>query len=102
MLCHYADKSCDHKYCDGGDIFLICHVTSREHMFKGFCEFMGTMFGRHWSITIGDMNYLTCHVTFQNHVIEGSSNFMSGSSSWYITTLPSLVAIGIAVVEICF
>ena len=49
MLCHYADKSCDHKYCDGGDI-LICHVTSREHMFKGFCEFMGTMFGRHWSI----------------------------------------------------
>ena len=29
---HYADKSCDHKHCDGGDIlFLICHVTTREH-----------------------------------------------------------------------
>ena len=42
VLCHYADKSCDHKYCDGGDImFLICHVTSCEHMFQGLCEFMG-------------------------------------------------------------
>ena len=41
MLCDYADKSCDHKHCDGGDMFLICHVTSREHMFKGLCEFMG-------------------------------------------------------------
>ena len=28
MLCHYTNKSCDHKYCDGGDvIFLICQVT---------------------------------------------------------------------------
>ena len=38
---HYADKSCDHKHCDEGDMFLICHVTSHEHMFKGLCEFMG-------------------------------------------------------------
>ena len=22
-------------------MFLICHMTSREHMFKGICEFMG-------------------------------------------------------------
>ena len=29
--------------------------------------------------------------------------FMEGSSSWYVTTLPDLVAIGIVVVEIkCF
>ena len=27
MLCHYTDKSCDHKHCDGGDMSLICHVT---------------------------------------------------------------------------
>ena len=33
MLFHYADKSCEHKHCDGGDkMFLICHVTFREHM----------------------------------------------------------------------
>ena len=22
-------------------MFLVCHVTSPEYMFKGFCEFMG-------------------------------------------------------------
>ena len=44
--------------------------------------------------------YVTLHVTSQNHVIEGSDNFMSGSSSWYLTTLPSLIAIGIVLVEI--
>ena len=51
------------------------------------------MFGRHWSLAVGDKKYLICYVTSQNHVIKGSSNFMSGSSSWYVTTLPSLVAI---------
>ena len=29
MLCHYLDKSCDHKHCDSGAImFLICHATT--------------------------------------------------------------------------
>ena len=59
------------------------------------------MFGGHWSSASGDIEYLKCHVILQNDVIEGSSNFMSGSSSWYVTTLPSLVSIGILVVEIC-
>ena len=45
------------------------------------------------------MKYVTRHVTLQYHVIEGSSNFMSGSFLWYITTLPSLVALGTVVVE---
>ena len=60
------------------------------------------MFGGHWFSTSGDRKHLTCHLTLQNHVIEGSSNPMKVSSSWYITTLPSLVAVGIVVVEICF
>ena len=34
-----------------------------------------------------------------NHMTEGSSNFMSGSSSLYAATLPSLVAIYILVVH---
>ena len=38
-------------------------------------------------------------MTSQNHVIEQSSNFMSASSSWYVTTLLSLVPIGIVEVE---
>ena len=60
------------------------------------------MLGGQWFIVIGGVKYLICHVTSQKNVIEGSSNFMSGSSSWYVTTLPSLVAISIVVVEICF
>ena len=44
--------------------------------------------------------YVTLHATSQNHMIEGSNKFMSGSSSWYVTTLPSLIAIGIVLVEI--
>ena len=41
-VCNQPDKSCDPKHCDSGDImFLICHVTSCEHMFKRLCEFMG-------------------------------------------------------------
>ena len=54
--------------------------------------------GGHWSHASGDRKYLICHVTSQNREIEGSGNFLS--SSWYATTLPSLVAIGIVVVEI--
>ena len=61
-----------------------------------------TTFGSHWSIANGN-KYSIWRVTLQNHVIEGSSNFMSESSSWYVTTLPSLVKIGIKVVQIqCF
>ena len=39
------------------------------------------------------------HVTPQKDAIEGPSKSKSGSSSWYVTNLPRLVAI---VVEICF
>ena len=59
-------------------------------------------FGGHWSNGSGEMKCLLCHVTSENPVIEVSSIFMSGNSSWYVTKLPSFVAIGTAVVEICF
>ena len=81
-------------------MFLICHVTSRKHIFEGLCELMRrippvihhlTMFGGHWSSASGDMKYLKFHITSPNDVIEGSSNFMSGSSSRNVTTLTSLV-----------
>ena len=51
------------------------------------------MFSGHWSSTSGDIKYLIREVTSQKHVIEGSSNFMSGSSLWYVNTLPNWVAI---------
>ena len=73
MLCHYADKFRDHKHCDGGDMFLICHVTSHEHMFKWLCKFMGgtvshhlAMFGGHRSSARGDIKYLTSHVKMRD------------------------------------
>ena len=58
------------------------------------------MFGGHWFNAKGDMKHLICHVTSKNHVIGRSSNFMSGTSSWYVTTLPSLVVIGVVIVKV--
>ena len=58
------------------------------------------MFHSHWywSSANGDIRYLICHVISQKHVIEESSDIVNGSSSWYVTTLPSLVVVG----NICF
>ena len=43
--------------------------------------------------------YVIFHVTSQNDVFEGPSNIMSRNSSLHVTTQPSLVAIGTAIVE---
>lgn len=33
---HHHGKSCDQSNCHSKDVmFLICHVTSRKHIFKG-------------------------------------------------------------------
>ena len=58
------------------------------------------MFGSHWSIAIADITYVICHMTLQDHVIWGSFDFVGGSSLLNATTLPHLVAIGIALVQI--
>ena len=58
------------------------------------------MFGGHWSSASGDVIYLTRHVTSQNHVIERPRNFLDWISSWHVITLPSVVVIGIMVVQI--
>ena len=52
------------------------------------------------SSTIGDVTYLICQVTSKDHVIEESCDFLSGRSSLYDFTLPSLVAIRTVVGEI--
>ena len=43
---------------------------------------------------------LICHDTLQGHMIKGFCDFMEGISSFYVTTLPILVAVVIVVVEI--
>ena len=46
------------------------------------------------------IKYLICHMTSQKKVIKESYNFMSGNFSWYVTALPSLVAIVVEIVQI--
>ena len=41
-----------------------------------------------------------CQVTLQDHMIEVLIDFMVRSPSSYITILPTLVAIGLVIVEI--
>ena len=109
LVCHHPDQSCDHNHCNRGGIFLICHVTSHEHMLKELRKFVWkpfllshclAMFGGHWSTTNGDTKYLICHVSSIRQVSEGSSNLMNGSSSLYVTIFPNLVVTGIAVLNI--
>ena len=40
LVCHHPDQSCDRNHCNRGGIFLICHVTSHEHMLKELRKFM--------------------------------------------------------------
>ena len=60
------------------------------------------MFVGHWPDASESITSLVFRVISEDHVSEGSHDFMGGSSSLYVTTLPSLIAVGIAVVEICF
>ena len=43
--------------------------------------------------TIVEM-FLICHLTLRDHMFKGLREFMEGRSSRYITTWPSLMAIG--------
>ena len=71
-MCHHLGNFCDHRYYDGEDMFLICHMTSHDHMIKRLCEFISgsrtvsphtvkhdlAMFGGHWPSVGGDTRYL--------------------------------------------
>ena len=43
---------------------------------------------------------LMCHVNSHEHMFKGLCDFMVASLSWWLTTLPCLVAIGLVQVEI--
>ena len=39
-VCNHSNKFSDHRHCGNGDLmFLICHVTSHDHVFKGLYGF---------------------------------------------------------------
>ena len=49
----------------------------------------------------GEVKMILVYIVIsQDHLIKVPNNLMCGSPSWEVTTLPSLVAIGIAGVEI--
>ena len=78
-------------------MFLVCHVTSPDHMFKGLYitllveAFHGKLppyqVGGYWLCASGDIKCLIYHVTSPNHVNKGLCNFMCENSSLYVTTL---------------
>ena len=42
MVCHNLDKFAGHWHCDSGNLmFLMGHVTSIDHMFKGLYDVIG-------------------------------------------------------------
>ena len=42
VVSHHPNKFGDHRHCGNGDLmFLICHMTSRDHMLKGLYGFIG-------------------------------------------------------------
>ena len=59
-------------------------------------------FGGHRHSGSGDVMFLVCCMVLKDDVIIWSCDSMGQSHSWYVTTLPCLVAIGAMVVEICF
>ena len=92
----------------GGDMYLICHVTSHDHLIERACKLMG------WNslcyaitvISLVTINiavvkmFLVCHVTSREHMFKGLCEFMGWSPSRWVTILPCLVDIGLVQVEI--
>ena len=118
------------KHCDVGNLItLICHITSHEHMSKESRDVMdgspswyvtnlssavvidmvvvGICFNYHCD-KLGDQRHcnkgvsliLISYVNSHDHMFKESCNIMVGSPSWQLTTLSSLVAIDMVVVEI--
>ena len=107
---HHLAKFDGQRPCTGRYItYLICYVTSYDHVFRELYEFIR---GSHlWQLTtlsslmaigltIIEITHLICHVNLQDHVIKGSCDFMEGNSSLRVTVLSNLVAVNIVAVEI--
>ena len=107
---YHPGKSCDDKHCDIADImFWFVAWPLMNRYLKGYVNLWvdachSQLSHCHvwwsWSGASENIKYSICHLTSKHHVMEGSSTSKSYSSSWYVTTLQILVAIGIVVVEI--
>lgn len=59
-----------------------------------------TKFGGHKYFGSGDIMLLVCNLISYDQVFNRSSDFVGGNSSFYVTTLPSLMTIRTALVAI--
>lgn len=41
IVCHHTAKFGAQRHRGSGDMFLICHVDSKDHALKALCNFMG-------------------------------------------------------------
>ena len=89
---HYHAKYGHQKHCGSGDMVLVGHVISQDYLIRESSNFFGK-----WYSASGAIIYLICHLASKEHMIEGSYGFMGGSSSFYVTNLPSLLDIRNAV-----
>ena len=76
---------------------FICHVTSRNRMVSGICDFAF----RH--VTPNPENefitFFVCYMTLCDHVINRFCDFVDNKHALEPTILSSLVAIGLTEVE---
>ena len=73
-------------------MYLICHVTSQDHLVVGSWEFMGGMspivechhpekFSDHRYLDSQDVMFLICHITSRDHISKALCEFMGRSFS---------------------
>ena len=74
------------------DMFLVCHMFSKDYTIIWSCDFVGRSCLRYVTILLsfvakgGDMMVLICHMILWDHVINGSSSCISGTPSWLSQT----------------
>ena len=90
-------------------MILVCHVITQNHVIIWSCEFIDRSRSSHHPVKFcdnrhfgsGNIVVLVRRMISQDHVIQDSCDFM-GWTPYEVPPVPSLVVIGIVVVEICF
>ena len=88
-------------------MYLVCHVTSHDHLIERAYKFMGgsslgyvtglisLVLVTMSNVVVEISCYLICHVTSHEHMLKELSEFMGRSLLRCITILLRLVAIGL-------
>ena len=80
-------------------MFLIYHVTSRDHVFKGLRDLMGWSFSYYATFSghrprgSSDTTAKIFYVTLEDHVIKVPGDVTEENSSLHILILPKLITV---------